>query len=169
VHRGFLRSLDTIWREAEDALGDGKVWFTGHSLGAALATLAADRLPGSHALYTYGSPRVGDKKFRQAFRANAYRFVNNNDGITVVPPGSSLFPYRHVGDLKYLDEDGCLIDDARWWQRFKAGLSGHLKTLVEVHGEFRKGNFDAIPFDQLVDHSPTSYAELIWENIHRSF
>jgi len=169
VHRGFLRSLDTIWREAEDALGDGKVWFTGHSLGAALATLAADRLPGSHALYTYGSPRVGDKKFRQAFRANAYRFVNNNDGITVVPPRSSLFPYRHVGDLKYLDEDGCLIDDARWWQRFKAGLSGHLKTLVEVHGEFRKGNFDAIPFDQLVDHSPTSYAELIWENIHRSF
>ena len=164
VHRGFLRSLNTVWEQVENALDDGKIWFTGHSLGAALATLAADRHPGDHPLYTFGSPRVGDKKFRQEFRANAYRFVNNNDGVTVVPP-SLIAPYRHVGDLKYLDENGHLIDDARWWLRFKAGLSGHLQKLVEVHGEFRKGDFDTVPLDQLADHSPTSYAKHIWRNI----
>lgn len=166
VHRGFLRSLDTVWGEVENALDGGNVWFTGHSLGAALATLAADRLAGSHPLYTFGSPRVGDKKFRQAFRPNAYRFVNNNDGVTVVPPGSNIFPYRHVGDLKYLDAEGRLIDDARWWQRFKAGLSGQLKKLVEVEGEFRKGDFDTVPLDQLADHSPTSYAKNVWRNVN---
>ena len=165
VHRGFLRSLDTIWEEIENALGDGKVWFTGHSLGAALATLAADRHPGDHPLYTFGSPRVGDKKFRQQFRANAYRFVNNNDVVTVVPPGAPISPYRHIGDLKYLEEGGRLIDDSRSWLRFKAGLSGHMKRLTEVHGEFRKGFFDAVPLDQLADHSPTSYAEHVWANI----
>ena len=165
VHRGFLRSLDTIWSEVADALTGDKVWFTGHSLGAALATLAADRLPGRHPLYTFGSPRVGDKNFRRAFRANAYRFVNNNDGVTVVPPESHLLPYRHVGDLKYFDEGGRLISDPQRWQRFKAGLSGHLKTIVEVQGEFRKGDFDAVALDQLVDHSPTTYAGHVWRNI----
>ena len=165
VHRGFLRSLDTIWDEVDDAIGDGRVWFTGHSLGAALATLAAERLPGRHRLYTFGSPRVGDKKFRRAFRTNAYRFVNNNDIVTDVPPGSRVFPYRHVGDLKYFDEDGRLIEKSRWWQRFRAGLSGHLKRLLEVQREFRKGDFDAVPLDQLADHSPTSYAEHVWANV----
>lgn len=166
VHRGFLRSLDTIWEEVEDSLGDGNVWFTGHSLGAALATLAADRHPGSHPLYTYGSPRVGNKKFSQAFSANGYRFVNNNDGVTVVPPGSFFFPYRHVGDLKYLDEDGHLIENALRWRRFRASLSGHRRRLVQVFREYRKGEFDAVPLDQLADHSPTSYARHVWGNIN---
>ena len=43
--------------------------------------------------------------------------------------------------------------------------SGQLKTLLEAGREFVKGDFDAIPLDQLVDHSPTSYAKNIWENI----
>ena len=165
VHRGFLRSLDTIWDDVESTLTGGKIWFTGHSLGAALATLAADRCPEVHPLYTFGSPRVGDKKFRQGFRANAYRFVNNNDGVTVVPPGAPVSTYRHVGDLKFLDERGRLTDDPRWWLRFKAGLSGHLRRIVQVGGEFRRGDFDAVPLDQLADHSPTAYAEHIWANV----
>lgn len=161
VHRGFLRSLNTIWDEIESTLGDGKVWFTGHSLGAAMATLAAGRYPGVHPLYTFGSPRVGDDNFQQEIPANAYRFVNNNDVVTHVPPA----PYRHVGDLKYLDEDGRLIEDPGRWQLVKASLTGHLRRIVDVQREFRGGDFDAVPLDQLADHSPTTYANHLWTSI----
>ncbi len=161
VHRGFLRSLDTIWGEIEDRLGGGKVWFTGHSLGAALATLAANRHANIQALNTFGSPRVGDEKFQQGFRTAAYRFVNNNDAVTLVPP----LPYRHVGELRYFDEDGQLVDDARRWDLFKASLAGHLRRIVDVRREFRSGDFDAVPLDQLADHSPTSYAKNLWASL----
>jgi triacylglycerol lipase len=154
VHEGFLESLESIWPKVMDAIGDEqKIWFTGHSLGAALATLAADRYPDSP-LYTFGSPRVGDKKFRQLFHANAYRFVNNNDGVTVVPPPGVLLDYRHVGDLKYFDDHGQLLDNASRWQRTKAGFSGFLESLLDT----------AIP-DALADHSPTRYAENVRKNI----
>ena len=164
VHRGFQHSLDTIWAKVQRELTGGKIWFTGHSLGAALATLAADRHPGAHSLYTFGSPRVGDKRFGQGFRANAHRFVNNNDAVTRVPP-AGLWAYRHIGDLVYLDEDGRLIDDPTKWQLLKAGLSGHLERIFGVLGDFRWGGFDSIPLDQLADHSPTDYAKHIWGNI----
>ena len=47
VHKGFRDALDLVWRQLVTAikpLADRPVWFTGHSLGGALATLAADRL-----------------------------------------------------------------------------------------------------------------------------
>ena len=48
VHRGFKSSVDNIWPSLADKLRDyGKtrtVWCTGHSLGAAMATLLAYRL-----------------------------------------------------------------------------------------------------------------------------
>ncbi len=48
VHRGFKDALDEVWLELAvyiRQLNDKgcKIWITGHSLGAALATLAADR------------------------------------------------------------------------------------------------------------------------------
>lgn len=165
MHRGFLRSLDTIWSDVASCLTGGDIWFTGHSLGAALATLAADRLPGVPPVYTFGSPRVGDKNYRQTYRANAYRFVNNNDMVTTVPPGGPFSAYRHVGDLKYFDASGRLGDDSRWWSRFKASLTGHFERIVEVQREFRSGDFDAVPLDQLADHSPRRYAENVWANL----
>jgi triacylglycerol lipase len=50
VHKGFKRALDEVWDEGGllnyiKSKDDGKrtLWFAGHSLGAGLATLAADR------------------------------------------------------------------------------------------------------------------------------
>ncbi len=48
VHRGFKGALDEIWDDLEEHISylqknNRKIWMTGHSLGAALATLAADR------------------------------------------------------------------------------------------------------------------------------
>jgi predicted lipase len=72
-------------------------WFTGHSLGAALATLAARRFGRALALYTYGSPKVGDAAFvAQVARSvvTHYRFVNHRDIATRFP---HLAPFEHAG------------------------------------------------------------------------
>jgi len=76
VHTGFKEALDHVWNDIKgkldkitDAGKNGiKVWFTGHSLGAALATLAADRYPTAQGVYTFGSPRVGDSRFVQGYQ-----------------------------------------------------------------------------------------------------
>jgi hypothetical protein len=48
VHEGFLRALDSVWRDITICLRSvwlkRRLWITGHSLGAALAKLAAARL-----------------------------------------------------------------------------------------------------------------------------
>ena len=171
VHRGFHEALGSIWPDIEKVLTDiqqGRgtpvpVWFTGHSLGAAMATLAADRYEGARALYTFGSPRVGNKRFRQGLAVNAYRIVNNNDGVTTLPPGPFWSRYRHVGDLKYLDAEGNLNDDPRSWTLFKAGLTGHLQALGNAVDHLLKGDLDQVDFDQLRDHSPTLYATTLWQ------
>jgi hypothetical protein len=72
VHRGFSVALNQVWdSEVRPALADfigahpgAAVYFTGHSLGAALATIAVARFGGGTCgLYTIGSPRVGDDRF----------------------------------------------------------------------------------------------------------
>ena len=71
VHRGFLEQYQAIRPELQQTLGDvirsGDVLFlTGHSLGAALATLAYDDLRGARAVeacVTFGSPKVGDSTY----------------------------------------------------------------------------------------------------------
>lgn len=75
-----------------------KVFVTGHSLGGALATLAASHiklLGYNPELYTFASPRVGDPKFAESFQnMNCYRIANSEDIVTNVPPSTE----RVVGD-----------------------------------------------------------------------
>lgn len=49
IHQGFKNALDAVWREIEAALTPltCPIFYTGHSLGTALATLAAARQPPS--------------------------------------------------------------------------------------------------------------------------
>jgi triacylglycerol lipase len=111
VHQGFRKALQEVWQDLASYLESKDTgrsfWFTGHSLGAALATLAWKRYGSLRTiprLYTFGSPRVGDKEFGKGFE-NTYRFVNNNDIVTKVPPPVD---YQHVGRLEHLRADGLL-------------------------------------------------------------
>lgn len=106
VHRGFAAALELVWPEVAAALSQlsSRLLYTGHSLGAALATLASTRRRPS-ALYTFGSPRVGDLAFGQALAGLSHsRFVHCCDIVTRVPP--EVLEFRHVGELVYVDRDG---------------------------------------------------------------
>ncbi|MGW6459188.1 lipase family protein [Streptomyces sp. NPDC055078] len=118
VHYGFGEALDSVLPSVRDALDElwdngQTVWFTGHSLGGALAMLAGCRMcmeePGLRAdgVYTFGQPRTCDRILAAAcnkdFRDRLYRFVNNNDIVPHLPPEPA---YTHVESLRYIDSAG---------------------------------------------------------------
>lgn len=97
IHRGFARAFDSVWPSIASALRqlDCPVWVTGHSLGAALATLALSNFPFS-AAYTFGSPRVGNQAFVERLTGSAlFRVVDDDDMVCKVPLESMGF--RHAG------------------------------------------------------------------------
>ena len=70
VHHGFNLALRRTWRKVGtilDEAQDKPLFLTGHSMGGALAVLAACRLAKIGrppvATYTFGTPRVGDPAF----------------------------------------------------------------------------------------------------------
>ncbi|TWT94495.1 lipase family protein [Stieleria varia] len=134
VHRGFKKEVDDLWPMLETALidNDQSLYFCGHSLGGAMATISAGRCFLSHIdsnpteLFTYGSPRVGDTRYINYVSMDHFRFVNNNDIVTRVPP--ILLGYRHCGYEVYLDRN-CRIRKLSYaskrrdrWRGFFRGL-----------------------------------------------
>lgn len=123
VHRGFLGSLDSVWDPLHRAVHrraqagpqrpQRPVFVCGHSLGAALATLAARRLEGHGqavaGVYLYGSPRVGNDDFcddyNRALQDRTFLHVNRSDIVTSVPP--RWLGFRHVaGQARRFEGDG---------------------------------------------------------------
>lgn len=115
-HRGFyFATMDVlqemhIFIEKYQATNIRPVWFAGHSLGGAMATIAAaDYIYNKKkfaAVYTFGQPRCmlkkTAKKFTQATNNCYFRFQNNNDISTRVP--SAFFGYFHGGNAIYISE-----------------------------------------------------------------
>ncbi len=102
IHEGFSEAIASVWTDVARALDEAKgpLFYTGHSLGAALATLAAYRRPPT-AVYTFGSPYVGDAEFvAKLAGVPIYRCVDDDDLVTMVPPAA--LGYRHVGELHRL-------------------------------------------------------------------
>ena len=110
VHKGFKEAFDDIRDEIFDIVDksigkDLPLYVTGHSLGAALATVATQELEEKFtdliaACYTFGSPRVGDGTYEKSIKAPVYRIVNTTDIVTLVP--FFLGTFMHVGDPRYL-------------------------------------------------------------------
>jgi len=166
VHRGFKDALEEVWADLLPHIQKlhergCKIWITGHSLGAALATLCAERYGNVQGVYTFGSPRVGNGVFKENFNVKLYRIVNNDDIVPRVPPRGV---YAHVGELKFIDGDG-IVRDKR----------------VENEGPFNppgdetdgQANSDPSETDYLGgfvpaglrDHVPVLYAVHLWNSI----
>jgi triacylglycerol lipase len=151
VHRGFNREVDDLWPMLEDLLRDDPLpaWFCGHSLGAAMATICAYRCLQSsicdnpQELHTFGSPRVGCRRFIRQRELSHFRWVHNNDIVTRVPP--VWMGYRHGGDEVYLDRHG-RIKKLRGFFRSRDRWRGLLRGLLEWR------------IDLLSDHSVRQYA-----------
>lgn len=84
AHSGFLAAFECVEdkiRAAVLKLGDTPLYVTGHSLGGALAVVAAHKLksPNLHECYTYGAPPVADKSWSEDFNGSLYQFVNVGD------------------------------------------------------------------------------------------
>jgi triacylglycerol lipase len=141
VHRGFKREVDELWPRLEQALVNNTrtLWFCGHSLGAAMAAICAGRCRLSYiksnprALYTYGSPRIGNRRYVNYVQLETYRWVNNNDIVTRVPP--AWLGYCHKGDEVYLNANG-KIRRLTKWQRIKDRWRGVIRGIREGKIDF---------------------------------
>jgi hypothetical protein len=159
VHCGFahgLRSVLSAVRAWLDKVrGEQALLLCGHSLGAALATLAASVFRGAD-LVTLGSPRVGDGEFARSLHAvSSVRFVNCCDAVTHLPlqtPWST-----HVEARVYIDAGGQVhrqaADDFIWDDQFNARLPFALKHALRV------GSAGARDF---ADHAPINYLRALF-------
>lgn len=100
VHRGFWLAWQAISSQIEEAIGERSVTFIGHSLGAALALLAAknQELVGKPVSYVYGfePPRVSPHSF--SLNCPVYLTRKGRDAVTQVPlgwPGMALTQIGH--------------------------------------------------------------------------
>ena len=101
VHRGFGHLIMQIWRPIAAALEGVKkpLYFTGHSLGGALAILAAS-LHAPHAVYTFGAPRIGDRSFAHTLsEVRVFNVINPHDLVTQLPPAVPGFRFSHTGAI----------------------------------------------------------------------
>ncbi|XCN73749.1 MAG: lipase family protein [Candidatus Electrothrix aestuarii] len=114
VHRGFSDGVDDVAPDLELFLAAARqaehVWLTGHSLGGALAVMAAawlKRRGVSATVYTYGQPAAVFNEFAQRYAVELpgryVRFVNQNDLVSQLPPF-----YHHFGIVKRIVRPGVL-------------------------------------------------------------
>jgi hypothetical protein len=147
AHAGFAHiwSRSNLPHRAAQLANNRRVVFTGHSLGGAIAQLAAlefalitGRTPD---VYTFGSPRVGDTSLRDWIRQrlNHFRFKHDNDVVPEVPIWGSRretivdailprrYPYAHASDVavRLLDTPTQFVCIANWGPTGVDGLSDH--------------------------------------------
>ena len=160
VHQGFKDEVDELWPDICEDINRkanlGKtLWFCGHSLGAAMATIMSSRclhneeLNNPVELYTFGSPRVGWRGYVKSLGVTHHRWKNNNDIVTTVPLW--VMGFVHHGTEHYLNAYGNYRSPTGWqlckdkWRGIWMGL--------------KQGKIDSFG-----DHSMTEYIKHI-ENI----
>jgi len=151
VHKGFAQALLDTWPTIQPLLEsvEQTLLCTGHSLGAALATLAASKHRPTR-LYTFGSPRVGDREFTGSIKCSAARYVDCCDIVTHLPPETRW--YEHAGPMAYIDRRGALRPGASATDVESdraAARREYLLTMAWIDGN--------VAVRDLADHAPINY------------
>ena len=143
-HRGFLESFEDVWKELSpkykelNSKKERRLFLTGHSLGGAVATVAAAKLIHEDipftAVYTFGQPRsmttATAREFNGKAKSKFFRFQNNNDLVTRTP--AWLMGYRHVGIYVHITEDMKLHREPVFWLRFLDSIDGAVDDLRQI-------------------------------------
>ena len=141
VHEGFNVALSFVWLDIWSYIKEQRrgraLWVTGHSLGAALATLAVAKLrlerdEAVSGLYNFGQPRAGDLEFARVFDLDfgqqTFRYVNDQDIVSRVP--LRLMQYSHIGTFKWFDEHGVQQEQADWWDIVTNRIREPIENLI---------------------------------------
>ena len=153
VHSGFMQQYDDISFQLEQALDDPQVkgkplFITGHSLGGAVATIAARRLDAERqiaACYTFGSPRVGTEAWVAQIKTPIYRIVNSADPVPMVP-FSGTFMFWAVKGIRAVGRSAplvgqILISGGNFVEQTMSGYAhaGNMRFLTNCrNGDFSK-------------------------------
>jgi len=153
VHRGFAHALLDTWPIIQPLLEsvEPTLLITGHSLGAALATLAASKHHPTQ-VYTFGSPRVGDAAFTNTLAGvDVQRYVDCCDIVCRIPP--QIFEYRHVGGtVQYIDRDGVRKTNPAAEEVREDRARGREEYVLRY--AWKIGN---VAVRDLADHAPINY------------
>ena len=169
VHKGFAESLSVVWAVAVAKVlkraKEKPVIILGHSLGGAMAMLAASRFEPSTVrwIHTYGQPLTGTPPFCADFAARFagkyVRWVNNEDVVARVPPEPI---YGHTGILKHFDAAGELLEvedvkehERHLWSMTKEELQA-FRTKLGQRQEQRGDGQRMNPPPGVADHSMTN-------------
>jgi len=189
VHQGFWEALKkntddddkTVLDRVQEALdskeaSDGNnrlpCFFTGHSLGGALAliTTRENALDINGACYTFGAPRVANYDYFQNMKTPVFRVVNSSDIVPRVPPGAPMGIFlKMVQGLGWLTK---FIPVAReplkWLEERVDKLNGYrhhgdLRYLTDVKGGLYK-EVHLVPNPPMIDR-----VWWMWQHIRESF
>lgn len=111
VHAGFRDAVAAILPRLAPEIPAGPLFITGHSLGGAMAQLAAFRLAGENPnVVTFAAPMVGDAEFAASL-ASLVRYENQGDVVPSVPPGI----YKHAGTPRLIWGGSVVADYPNGW------------------------------------------------------
>lgn len=157
VHEGFWKAYQSLDARIEAWLRSvrpRRLIVTGHSLGAAMATLMAARRPDAR-LVTFGSPLVGDSEFVRTFEGrDVARYVDCADLVTTVP--FERLGYAEAAAMRYVDRGGVVHDpptSAEWVEQDREEAKSDY-----FHRLLRFGN---APSRDLADHAPVNYVSAV--------
>ena len=161
VHDGFYRALAQVYQDVRKRVREvddnRPVFLTGHSRGAAMATLCAYRFRKvggvqPAAVYGFGSPRVGDAQWRDMYRQeqlwdHTFRWVHRYDFGHQVPDFGSL---ANVPPTRY----------------YHVGRLNHYLTLQNINLDHANSDFEpGLKASSGGDHSMTAYCEILFNQL----
>ncbi len=166
AHQGCMTILGSMWERLTHSIGNrlDDCVFTGHGMGAALATLAASRVQSPMArLVTIGSPAVGNKDFVQTLEGMQIdRYVNCCDVVCTLP--AMRLDYVHAGALMYIDSEGELHRTSP----ASEAIDLDRKAAHLAYPQDTKWVKSAAESRELADHAPINYVRAMMPHSRES-